>query len=1476
MSETNDNKGDTNKNGDGKKDSESNQQDPDVKHPEEAEEEDDERILWHNVSVGRPLSAAANVQQPPDDDYLLPLPVLSSAEPLESVQVALAETVLFCGLTNYTLVHEAATNTDPSTTATAKPDNASKSFWTTHPRIDMLATPAYSEDTSGVLLGGNSTLGSLLPKEQPTQTDAAHVLRMVLLPYNMQSVTSHIRTIQHLLIDIPTALRLVSETKSSKRETGTEQQETNDASMAETETAKTNNTDEKETSNKVTAKPNGKKPKLPDLKQYHSRDDLRVSHTNVKDFFYLVQGQERPPTKSKHSKKKRVDPWKKLNESDAAIRVLSETVSIVYSPYHPPPRFRILLGDLAYLQVNVSGGDHGSSTSTSTASVIHITACRMGFYVNKTNNLNNFDPSPHSTDPCYAHSLLECLQLASPIFTDLWKKALAAAQEKQTLLQSLSPKPHTFLFQTPLRGDTDGLLGASHARDISNPDGIAQAPTWLVPNPSKYNANDWTHHDTHTANPHRLQETLLQHNDQLYGDSSSGCLPRDWNEELQMSREMPTDTLLQRLERARFIHKVLTEFGQACVRGVVAIHQGQVTAMNPNEPNPKAHVYCFNGIFFSQAFDTGGETNKIYKGDGAARKTANRDIQCLGTFHRLESVGGWYTLNTVLIDYLGVRYSCQGVLPGILIGDRGHTVVYGAVEGGMPLKWDEDLHKLFEERIGKAMMVATRPMFERPLTLERITEINQEREAAALPALELDEDPNNAVIQTCLPLEAKGIRGSDQRTYVLDCSRLTPRDPNWLPQTLGGTGVMETVSVGDHIPSSLDDDEWVTNVLRSELVSQFTRTKLAKHVQERKQKEETTVGTNIENGTDASSSLSKTSSEEAAPSQSKTDEEAEETATEDNLHFLKGIRMNINVFLPNMRSFDGIDDEHSLQIKQDEELVREAGVYLWNEMLPRITKIVREGSVAQLAVDGQSLTEFLHRYGVNCRYMGRLAVLAKEQEDHDNQVAADIKAGRQTVIERRTMPKCWLELLECEMVARSAKHVLDEYLSENYGVAASQPAQTIASFLSALVSEAEESAAQTELRLDRRGPNQPDDDDVGALTITGIGSGDAVPKPVRGREEVWKDIEADIGRRFRYTLSIFNNGNKSGRALYIPLLRRVCQRAGVRLLAKEYDLGNKCVCGGSSTAGGRLILSYPISIMDIVDVVPLVKHTAAYGEGFGMCSVGTTVALPSLQVSLPDARATLERAHIQFQSRNLAVALELAQEAAGLYQRVTETATHPGVVDSIELMANILLEAGDSIGAAASCAKSLSLAIQTLGFDNPTVFNLHHQLFKMYFTSHEMDTAVKHIRAAIYLLEIMSGPHHSELYTLYHQLGMLYQSEHYNGKYNENALHCLEEACDRQTCDRLMEGFLAKNLGKVLETMTMYKDALEQEKRAFRVFNGFLGKDNQATKESDETLRNLTKLAVAKGNEEMMKKEEAPKGTEEGKKKKTKKKKGKK
>ena len=397
--------------------------------------------------------------------------------------------------------------------------------------------------------------------------------------------------------------------------------------------------------------------------------------------------------------------------------------------------------------------------------------------------------------------------------------------------------------------------------------------------------------------------------------------------------------------------------------------------------------------------------------------------------------------------------------------------------------------------------------------------------------IDVPEDTSKTIM-SCAPLEAKGIRGSDQRKYLLDISRLSPRDANWVPKEKGGTGMWEEMlekrggKASNAIPASLDDDEWTLAVLRPELVTRFVKIRREQWLKDLTEKEKGQAdkeeGAKKES-TEGQAPTTESTGEKETSEREKTEKETNDAAagdktkqekpkekkieprklTEEEVDHLKTFRMNVNVFLPDVQTLDGVDDEVAEQMKTDEQRARDAAILLWEQILPRLTADIRDagGPHQQVPPDGRSLTEMLHQHGINCRYLGRLAMLAQQEEEADKKLEAEIKNGNVLRLGRRRMPLYWLELLECEMVARAAKHVLESYLTENGGAAASQPSQTIASFLSALVSESEETAAQTETRMGKKGG--PDEDDFNALSLCDAAVERATPCPAqfaRGRK----------------------------------------------------------------------------------------------------------------------------------------------------------------------------------------------------------------------------------------------------------------------------------------------------------------------------------------------------------------------------------------
>jgi len=165
------------------------------------------------------------------------------------------------------------------------------------------------------------------------------------------------------------------------------------------------------------------------------------------------------------------------------------------SAWNPPPGPRRLAGDLLYLDVITLEDVHAI-----------ITASTSGFFVNRTRD-GIFNPRPHN-DPCRSHTLVGLLNQLSPLF-----------RKNFSQLQKSSIKRHPLeVIPTPY-----------------------QVFPWAVPS------------EEHTPDTLRAEDAAAVRIG--YEEHMPGQL-RDWNEELQSARELPRDTLQQRLLRDRAIFKV--------------------------------------------------------------------------------------------------------------------------------------------------------------------------------------------------------------------------------------------------------------------------------------------------------------------------------------------------------------------------------------------------------------------------------------------------------------------------------------------------------------------------------------------------------------------------------------------------------------------------------------------------------------------------------------------------------------------------------------------------------------------------------------------------------------------------------------------------------------------------------------------------------------------------------------------------------
>jgi protein TIF31 len=373
---------------------------------------------------------------------------------------------------------------------------------------------------------------------------------------------------------------------------------------------------------------------------------------------------------------------------------------ISFSGWNPPTGNRKLRGDLFYLEVETLEGKH-----------FHITATPSGFYVNSTKG-QQFVPTPIGGGRQYnSNTLLGLLWEISPLFRREFPKLLAARTKKHPFEVTPVPFP---------------------------------VPKW-VDVPVK-----------HEYDPNRSEEILLT----VLGNDPRNQ-QREWNEEYQSCKELPSGTMEEKIIRDRTLFKIHCDFVDAATRGAQAVVDKCLLPVNPIDPEP-SQVYIQNNIFFSFADDNYKKTStpaprrrvkeevSAAPLDENAFSNANNDLKGVIAFNEAD-VRGIHTLSSAIIDYRGYRVIAQSIIPGILQGDQGSKHVYGSIDEGKSFARDEKYHELMQQVCDKLSI--------------------KEHQV-------LDKEGVEHTI-SC-PAECKGIVGSDGRYYVLDLVRTTPRDVNFL------------------------------------------------------------------------------------------------------------------------------------------------------------------------------------------------------------------------------------------------------------------------------------------------------------------------------------------------------------------------------------------------------------------------------------------------------------------------------------------------------------------------------------------------------------------------------------------------------------------------------------------------------------------------------------------------------------------------
>ncbi|KAL3680571.1 hypothetical protein R1sor_023527 [Riccia sorocarpa] len=1015
--------------------------------------------------------------------------------------------------------------------------------------------------------------------------------------------------------------------------------------------------------------------------------------------------------------------------------------SIAFSSLNPVPGYRRLQGDLLYLDIVTAEG-HSYC----------VTAHTQGFFVNQSKG-NVLDPRS-AKNSAQSATLVGLLRLVSDKFTKGFAEVLerkAAGHPFENVPVLLPPNPWLGVYPPPV-----------HKRDIA-----------------------------------RAEDSLMV----PYGTEVIG-MQRDWNEELQSCREFPRENLQDRIMRDRALYKVNCDFVDAATKGAKAVIGRCIPPINPTDPD-RFHMYVHNNIFFSFAVDgdfasmqqlreqelqqqqadgvpkaseddndatkaasdentktvvetavdapaevantktvvetavdeapaevaevvseaaevSSGPSDEAKKDeatssavevteevkDGNAAATpvieseqatyasSNNDLKGTKAYNSTD-VAGLYTLAMAIVDYRGHRVVAQSIIPGILQGDKTDSLLYGSVDNGKKISWNEKFHAKVLEA-GKLLHIKEHEVY----------------------------DGSGNTVKLCAPVECKGIVGSDDRHYMLDLMRTTPRDANY-------TGLGSRLCV-----------------LRPELIAAFCQVEALERAKKRK--------------SDGEEADEKVLLQEELPN----------------------VVLNPNVFTD--FKVAGTPEE----VAADEELVSKAAKYLVDTVLPKLVQDLSSLEVSPM--DGHTLTEALHAHGINVRYLGQVAKLAKH------------------------LPHVW-DLCVVEMIVRAAKHVLKGVLRETLD---QDVGGAIAHFFNCLVGDETLSTPDTETTTEASPVKQAEE--VGdakppesngkvnrkkknKIKGTSAQNSESDKSKTESQEKkpesrpsylcitaklVWIDIRECV--KFKYQFELPEDARS--KICKVSTFRDLCQKVGVMLAARDYNFSSKA----------------PFQITDILDLQAVVKHSTP------VCA---------------DARDLLENGKLRLAQGKLNEAYELFSEAFTILQQVCGP-MHREVANCCRYLAMVLYHAGDMAGAIMQQHKELIINERCLGPDHPDTAHSYGNMALFYHGLNQTELALRHMARTLLLLNVSCGSDHPDVAATFINIAMMYQDI---GRMHV-ALRYLQEALKRNERllgpDHIQTAVCYHALAIAFNCMGAYKLSLQHERSTYNILLKQLGEEDSRTRDS--------------------------------------------
>ncbi|KAL5648821.1 hypothetical protein ACJX0J_039630, partial [Zea mays] len=90
----------------------------------------------------------------------------------------------------------------------------------------------------------------------------------------------------------------------------------------------------------------------------------------------------------------------------------------------------------------------------------------------------------------------------------------------------------------------------------------------------------------------------------------------------------------------------------------------------------------------AEVVDSKSEEAQLADREQATYASANNDLKGTKAYQEAD-VSGLHNLAMAIVDYRGHRVVAQSIIPGILQGDKSNSLLYGSVDNGKKISWNE-------------------------------------------------------------------------------------------------------------------------------------------------------------------------------------------------------------------------------------------------------------------------------------------------------------------------------------------------------------------------------------------------------------------------------------------------------------------------------------------------------------------------------------------------------------------------------------------------------------------------------------------------------------------------------------------------------------------------------------------------------------------------------------------------------------------